>query len=156
MSWQHLNQPQGWIGVISLSLSAAPCGGSTPRLVSPHGRETCACCACTAQSPRVVHPTHAAPRRYCVSLLLLRVLRLLSSGPARTYCACGACWPCCAQGARARPRASVVVPAPPLLAADSTARPHRNPPLCAARRRRRWRPATWRATSSGCGGSCAA
>ena len=21
MSWQHLNQPQGWIGVISLSLS---------------------------------------------------------------------------------------------------------------------------------------
>ena len=39
--------------------------------------------------------------------------------------------PAAAQGARARPRASVVVPAPPLLAADSTARPHRNPPLCA-------------------------
>ena len=24
MSWQHLNQPQGWIGVISLSLSLGP------------------------------------------------------------------------------------------------------------------------------------
>ena len=26
MSWQHLNQPQGWIGVISLSLSLSPMG----------------------------------------------------------------------------------------------------------------------------------
>ena len=25
MSWQHLNQPQGWIGVISLSLSLRSC-----------------------------------------------------------------------------------------------------------------------------------
>ena len=36
MSWQHLNQPQGWIGVISLSLSLSsrPCenGDVTVRL----------------------------------------------------------------------------------------------------------------------------
>ena len=25
MSWQHLNQPEGWIGVISLSLSLSAC-----------------------------------------------------------------------------------------------------------------------------------
>ena len=31
MSWQHLNQPQGWIGVISLSLSLLPVGAGCSR-----------------------------------------------------------------------------------------------------------------------------
>ena len=43
MSWQHLNQPQGWIGVISLSLSLdqnvfGEAAGSLPALARVSSR----------------------------------------------------------------------------------------------------------------------
>ena len=48
MSWQHLNQPQGWIGVISLSLYA--------------GLAMCACLAVSVFPGRLIHLPRLASR----------------------------------------------------------------------------------------------